>query len=436
MAAASITTSTSTNTNSSFNGGLATEEELELNTLALSVLRGFSRPLSPDDIHTHFQHPTSIQKVDLIKRLTESILSQLNNLVRQRELAPKSMGKTTKKNYNKVLNTFLGLVLDSSPLHKLLFVNEQLKYVSKKDPRVRKRVDFVDAFEGIVGKARFLLHTKGPQAIGGARTEFDTPDACLSAMRACIEGCVDWRTHVEESFAICPGQPLYGLVKPMSSVLTVYALKIQFVNSEYWVRSDDSRLRHILCDGNPPRVDAKSQQKGLMSERDPTFISLYPHYAEFLRLVNAQIKQIVRNSHSNECCPITIIPCCRSDPVCSGETYTRKVVRGSKLVVCGVCRMDLCAGGCGRIYHGNTPCTATLDEATIAFIQGTTKPCPQCRSQIHKTEGCNHMTCRCRCEFCWLCGVEMPRDAHGHYSTAMHFGVLGEGVNGGCSQFN
>jgi hypothetical protein len=45
------------------------------------------------------------------------------------------------------------------------------------------------------------------------------------------------------------------------------------------------------------------------------------------------------------------------------------------------------------------------------------------------------MTCRCRCEFCWICGVEMPRDNHGKYSTAMHFGVQGEGVGGGCHQF-
>ena len=436
------TTTNPTNTNpttttSSFNGGLATEEELELNTQALSVLRGFAIPLSPDDIHTHFQHPTTAKKVVLAKRLAVSMSVKVNDLERQRGLAPKRRFKATKKNYNLELNSLLGIVLPSSPLRNLLFVNEQLKYVSKRDPHVRKHVDFVDAFGGTVGDARFLLHTKGPQAIGGGRTEFDTSEACLSAMRACIEGCVDWETHVEHTFFYDTRQPLYGLVKLIPTDSIVYGLKIHFVGSEYWVRSDDPRLRHILCAGNPPRVDAKSQQKGLMSETDTVFVSLYPHYAEFLRLVKAQIKQIVRNSHSNEGCPISIIPCCRIEPACSGETYTRKFVRGgSKRVACGLCRMDLCAGGCGRIYHGNTPCEVSLDEASAAFIQETSKPCPRCGIHIHKSDGCNHMTCTCRCEFCWLCGVEMPRDVHRRYRTDIHFGVRGEGVDGGCRQFS
>ena len=102
---------------------------------------------------------------------------------------------------------------------------------------------------------------------------------------------------------------------------------------------------------------------------------------------------------------------------------------------CGLCQMDLCASGCGRIYHGNAPCTVSLDEASAAFIQESSKPCPQCGVHIHKTDGCNHMTCRCRCEFCWICGVEMPRDEYGKYRTDMHFGVYGEGVGGGCHQF-
>eukprot|EP00128_Syssomonas_multiformis_P013918 Colp12_sorted_trinity150504_noHs@36133 len=32
-----------------------------------------------------------------------------------------------------------------------------------------------------------------------------------------------------------------------------------------------------------------------------------------------------------------------------------------------------------------------------------TKACPSCHSRIEKNMGCNHMTCRCGHEFCWLC---------------------------------
>ena len=436
------------------NGGLATEEELELDSQARLLLSQMSIPLSTDDIHIHFYPPTNSKNLVTMKNKFVHMLILLGNLQKNRTLPLKQRNKSIKKLYNKILNSFLGMVLESSPLHNLLFVNEQLKCVSRRVPRVRERIDFIDAFGGIIGKSPYVLHTKGPQVIGGGRTEFDTPQACLSAMRACIEGCVDWKTHIKQiegfelsSYCIRSSfhgrqynstrVELYGRVRLIHNDPTLYALKIPFVGSEYWIESDDSRLRHILCAGNPPKVDLKSQQRGLMSEDDTEFQTIYPHYAEFLRLVKAQIKQIVRNSHSNDLCPITIIPCCRIEPVCSGETYTKKVQKGgSKLVTCGVCQMDLCAGGCGRVHHGNTPCSVSLDEASATFIRGTSKPCPQCGVNIYKTDGCNHMSCRCKCEFCWSCGIEMPRDIHGRYRTDLHFGVLGEGVDGGCHQFD
>jgi DNA-directed RNA polymerase subunit RPC12/RpoP len=32
------------------------------------------------------------------------------------------------------------------------------------------------------------------------------------------------------------------------------------------------------------------------------------------------------------------------------------------------------------------------------------KACPHCGHVVEKTEGCNHMTCLCKLEFCYLCG--------------------------------
>ncbi|GBG91661.1 hypothetical protein CBR_g52697 [Chara braunii] len=48
------------------------------------------------------------------------------------------------------------------------------------------------------------------------------------------------------------------------------------------------------------------------------------------------------------------------------------------------------------------------------WITGNAKPCPHssCGAPINKNEGCNHMTCRCGHQFCWLC----LRDWRGHDS--------------------
>lgn len=32
------------------------------------------------------------------------------------------------------------------------------------------------------------------------------------------------------------------------------------------------------------------------------------------------------------------------------------------------------------------------------------KQCPNCRFWVEKNEGCDHMTCRCKYEFCYVCG--------------------------------
>jgi hypothetical protein len=44
-----------------------------------------------------------------------------------------------------------------------------------------------------------------------------------------------------------------------------------------------------------------------------------------------------------------------------------------------------------------------MDEETRRWFSENSKKCPECSHPIQKNEGCNHMTCRCGCHFCWLC---------------------------------
>jgi len=43
------------------------------------------------------------------------------------------------------------------------------------------------------------------------------------------------------------------------------------------------------------------------------------------------------------------------------------------------------------------------------------KRCPKCGTMVERTEGCNHMTCRCAYEFCYVCGVYYYRCQGHHY---------------------
>lgn len=43
------------------------------------------------------------------------------------------------------------------------------------------------------------------------------------------------------------------------------------------------------------------------------------------------------------------------------------------------------------------------DEATAKLLSQTSKVCPSCQQGVTKTEGCNHLLCRCGQEWCFEC---------------------------------
>ncbi|KAL7628031.1 hypothetical protein AAE478_002227 [Parahypoxylon ruwenzoriense] len=61
-------------------------------------------------------------------------------------------------------------------------------------------------------------------------------------------------------------------------------------------------------------------------------------------------------------------------------------------------------------YEQRTRIQRRNDKASEQHIKEITKPCPGCKRNIHKYTGCDHVTCVCGHEWCWLCFGTYYRD--------------------------
>ena len=79
---------------------------------------------------------------------------------------------------------------------------------------------------------------------------------------------------------------------------------------------------------------------------------------------------------------------------------------GRKYGICGKCKTKVCCT-CNGKWHTSRECPkdeATKQFAEIAKKEGW-KKCYNCSAMVELHDGCNHMTCRCRAEFCMSCGL-------------------------------
>mmetsp|Transcript_1623 Transcript_1623/g.3506 ORF Transcript_1623/g.3506 Transcript_1623/m.3506 type:complete len:545 (+) Transcript_1623:594-2228(+) len=83
----------------------------------------------------------------------------------------------------------------------------------------------------------------------------------------------------------------------------------------------------------------------------------------------------------------------------------------SRIIVCQ-CGFSWCFK-CGNDAHQPLSCddlaswkakdTSNAEGTNEDWLLVNTKKCPGCQKPIQKNQGCMHMTCTCRHEFCWLC---------------------------------
>lgn len=105
---------------------------------------------------------------------------------------------------------------------------------------------------------------------------------------------------------------------------------------------------------------------------------------------------------------------------------------------CGLCHFDWkdhegmsCAQLREKLDRERRMKVEEENEQKLRVLLGTMggKTCPVCHNYVVKSEGCNAVTCRCGCGFCYLCGKNCGRDAHSHFGErGACYGKLFEGV--------
>jgi hypothetical protein len=112
---------------------------------------------------------------------------------------------------------------------------------------------------------------------------------------------------------------------------------------------------------------------------------------------------------------------CRSCPSCSTSVIFDEDSYSSS-IRCPKCKILYCAG-CSDYWHSGLSCYEAKyeqrqdpedpdEELNVIWKSKYSKPCPSCRVDIEKSEGCNHMTCtQCEYTFCWICLSECE-DGH------------------------
>ncbi|KAI1774969.1 hypothetical protein F4818DRAFT_57311 [Hypoxylon cercidicola] len=105
------------------------------------------------------------------------------------------------------------------------------------------------------------------------------------------------------------------------------------------------------------------------------------------------------------------------NPKCSsGQIYPN----GCSRARCHDCKHSLCvrhhipwhSGETCDEYERRTKRQRKNDKASENHVKEIAKPCPGCKKNVNKFIGCDHVTCICGHEWCWLCFGTYYRDEH------------------------
>ncbi|KFY41235.1 hypothetical protein V494_03124 [Pseudogymnoascus sp. VKM F-4513 (FW-928)] len=95
-----------------------------------------------------------------------------------------------------------------------------------------------------------------------------------------------------------------------------------------------------------------------------------------------------------------------SKPACGSWIPLHKMDKALFLARCPQCRHKTCMT-CRGSYHsdGECPEDPSLKETLRCAINAGWRRCYKCNALVEHDQGCSHMICRCKAQFCYTCGL-------------------------------
>ena len=96
-----------------------------------------------------------------------------------------------------------------------------------------------------------------------------------------------------------------------------------------------------------------------------------------------------------------------AQPSCSAWISPKRVNQQLHSAKCGKCGHRSCTTCRGKYHNGEDCPQDPALQATInlAEMEGW-KRCFSCHALVEHNKGCRHMTCRCKAQFCYICGLK------------------------------